>query len=157
GYQSRIIGAVQARLKNTPAQSKAALDAAVADDPRNAYAVSALGGWHIEVVRGGGGFLARTIYGATEAEAVSLFDRAVKLAPGNVAVRYQVALALAGFDDEKYRARIAAELRAALSAAAATAYEKNIQERANELLGLLNHGPHDAFAARLRKYQGFPG
>jgi len=58
GYQARIIGAVKARMKNMPAQSRAALDLAVADDPTNAFAVSALGGWHIEVVRGGGATLA---------------------------------------------------------------------------------------------------
>src|SRR4051812_23464092 len=54
GYQARIIGSVKARLKNSPAQSKAALDLAVSDDPKNAFAVSALGGWHIEIVRGAG-------------------------------------------------------------------------------------------------------
>ncbi len=155
GYQSRLIGAVKARLRGTPAASKAALDSAVTDDPKNPFAVSALGGWHIEVVRGGGAFLARTLYGASESEALSLFDRAVRLAPGNVAVRYQVALALAGFDDDKYRLRIASELRAALAGQAVTAYEKKIQERANEMLGLLNRGPHDGFVAQLRKYQGF--
>ena len=41
-----------------------------------------------------------------EAQALALFDRAVKLAPGNVAVHYQIALSLAGFDADKYRARI---------------------------------------------------
>jgi hypothetical protein len=43
GYQARIIGAVKARLKDSPAQSRTALDTAVADDPKNAFAVSALG------------------------------------------------------------------------------------------------------------------
>ena len=33
GYQARIIGAIKARLKDSPAQSRAALDAAVTDDP----------------------------------------------------------------------------------------------------------------------------
>ena len=83
GYQSRITGAVKARIKNAPAQSKAALDTAVADDPRNAYAVSALGGWHIEVVRGGGATLARMFYGARETTALSLFDRSASLAPAD--------------------------------------------------------------------------
>jgi tetratricopeptide (TPR) repeat protein len=154
GYQARITGAVKARIKNAPAQSKAALDAAIADDPRNAYAVSALGGWHIEVVRGGGSTLARLIYGAKESEALALFDRAVRLAPGNVAVHYQIALSLAGFDAGKYHTRIAAELKSSLSSAADTAYEKKIQGRAGELLGLLNL--HEAFDLRVRKYQGFP-
>jgi tetratricopeptide (TPR) repeat protein len=154
GYQARITGAVKARLKNAPAQSRAALDAAIADDPRNAYAVSALGGWHIEVVRGGGSTLARLIYGAKESEALALFDRAVRLAPGNVAVHYQIALSLAGFDAEKYHTRIAAELKSSLSSTADTAYEKKIQGRAAELLGLLNG--RVAFDLRVREYQGFP-
>ncbi|HET7086605.1 MAG TPA: hypothetical protein VFI23_17700 [Rhizomicrobium sp.] len=156
GYQARIIGSVKARLKNMPAQSKAALESAIGDDPKNPFAVSALGGWHIEIVRGGGATLARLFYGARENEALALFDRAVQLAPGNVAVHYQIALGLAGFDAGKYRARIIAELTAAQTAAPATAYEKRIQGRAQELLDLLNQGTEDAFHVRVRKYQGFP-
>jgi hypothetical protein len=154
GYQARITGAVKARMKNAPAQSKAALDMAVADDPKNAFAVSALGGWHIEVVRGGGATMARLFYGAREATALSLFDHSTALAPGNVAVRYQIGLSLAGFDPEKYRGRIDTELKAAVAAVPATAYEKRIQSRAQELLGLLNQ--REAFDLRVRKYQGFP-
>ena len=73
-----------------------------------------------------------------------------------MAVRYQIALALAGFDAEKYRSRIASELRAAMAGEAATAYEKKMQERVNDLLGLVNRGPQDVLAARIRKYQGYP-
>jgi tetratricopeptide (TPR) repeat protein len=156
GYQSRIIGSVKARLKNMPAQSRAALDQAVKDDAGNAFAVSALGGWHIEVVRGGGATLARIFYGAKESEAINLFDRAVRLAPGNVAVRYQIALSLAGYDAARYQARITAELKAAISDIPETAYEKRMQSRAGELLGLMNQSNHDLFDKRVRKYQGFP-
>jgi predicted Zn-dependent protease len=105
-------------------------------------------------VRGGGATLARFVYGATESEALSLFDRAVRLTPGNVAVRYQVGLALAGFDLDKYHARIVTELKAAITDTAETAYEKKIQGRAQELLGLM--AQHEAFDALVRKYQGFP-
>jgi tetratricopeptide (TPR) repeat protein len=156
GYQARVTGVVRARLKDAPGQSKIALDTAVQDDPKNAFAVSALGGWNMEIVRGGGAYLARMLYGATEAEAISLFDRAVKLAPGNVAVHYQIALSLVGYDADKYHTRIVAELRAAVAGEAATAYEKKIQDRANDLLGLVNRGPQDALAAMVRKYQGYP-
>ena len=157
GYQSRITGVVKARLRDAPGQSKLALDAAIGADPQNPYAVSALGGWHIEIVRGGGAYLARLLYGARESEALALFDRSIKLAPGNVAVRYQIALSLLGFDAEKYRTRILAELRAAMAGEAATSYEKQIQGRANELLGLVNRGAQDVLTARVRKYQGYPG
>ena len=156
GYQARIIGSVKARMNNSPAQSKAALETAVSDDPKNAFAVSALGGWHIEIVRGGGAFLGGLVYGAKEQKALALFDRAVQLAPGNVAVHYQIALSLAGFNAGKYRARIASEFKAAVTAAPQTAYEKKIQGRAQDLLGTMNQGADDAFHARVRKYQGFP-
>jgi hypothetical protein len=156
GYQARVSGVVRARLNDAPGQSKIALDAAIQDDPKNPFAISALGGWNMEIVRGGGAFLARHLYGATEAEAIALFDRAVKLAPGNVAVHYQIALSLVGYDAEKYHARIVTELRAAMAGDAATAYEKKMQDRANDLLGLVNRGPQDALAALVRKYQGYP-
>jgi tetratricopeptide (TPR) repeat protein len=154
GYQARIAGAVKARLANTPAQSKTALDQAVKDEPGNAFAVSALGGWHVEIVRGGGSFLAGMVYGASESQALTLFGRAVKLAPDNVAVHYQIGLSLAGFALEKYRARITAEFKAAAADPPRTAYEKKIQERASELLSLMDS--RDAFDLRVRKYQGFP-
>ena len=156
GYEARIIGMVKARYRNFPAQSKASLDAAIAMDPKNAYAVSALGGWHIEVVRGGGAMLARIFYGASESEALNLFDRAVSLAPGNVAVRYQIGLSLTGYDAAKFHGRIMAELKAAVSATPETAYEKKIQERAQELLVLLEPARQEALDALVRKYQGFP-
>ena len=54
GYQSRIMGKVRARLRDAPGQSKAALDVALADEPKNAFTVAALGGSHSEIVRGGG-------------------------------------------------------------------------------------------------------
>jgi tetratricopeptide (TPR) repeat protein len=156
GYEARITGAVRARLADTPAQSKTALEAAISDDPKNAYAVSALGGWNVEIVRGGGVTLARMLYGASTDQALALFDRAVRLAPGNVAVHYQIALSLAGLDSAKYRDRIITELKASAAAIADTAYEKKVQGRAVELLGLFNSGAQDGFDSRVRKYQGFP-
>jgi hypothetical protein len=155
GYQARLQGLVRARLRDLPGQARAALDAALAAEPANPYALSALGGWNLEVVKGGGPFLARHLYGATLSEALALFDRAVKLAPGNVAVRYQIALSLAGLDPDTYRARIAAELDAAVRATPATAYEKAMQGRAAELKTLLGAN-RAAFDARVRVFQGYP-
>jgi hypothetical protein len=156
GYEARITGLVMARLNDSPGQSKAALDAAIGSEPDNPYALAALGGWHIEIVRGGGAYLAGLLYGASEAQALSLFDRAAHVAPGNVAVRYQIALSLAGFDPDKYRSRIDSELAAALRDMAATKYEKAMQGRAADLQMLLKRGDDDALDARVRKYQGYP-
>ena len=52
---------------------------------------------------------------------------------------------------EKYRARIVTELRAAVGGTATTAYEKAMQARANDLLGLVNTADD---ALRQVAYQG---
>ena len=156
GLEGRIIGMIRARLADSPAEAKANLDAALADDPRNPYALAAMGAWHIEIVRAGGAFLARTLYGAREADGLALFGRAVAQAPGNVAVRYQIALSLSGYAPETFHARIAGELSAALHGTPQTAYEKFIQSRAGDLLALLNKNDPNAFAAKVRAFQGYP-
>ena len=156
GYETRIVGLVRARLDNDPAQAKEHLDAALKMQPDNAYALAALGGWNVEVVRTGGDFLAGKLYGASREQGVALFDRAVKTAPRNVAVRYQIALSLAGLDAERYRSRIENELDAAIQAPPETTYEKFVQSRASELLALLKHGDRETFEAKLRTFQGYP-
>jgi hypothetical protein len=156
GYQTRIVGLVRARLDNDPAQAKEHLDAALKMQPDNAYALAALGGWHVEVVRTGGNFLADKLYGASRQQGFALFDRAARAAPRNVAVRYQIALSLAGLDPDMYRARVESELDAAIHAAPETSYEKFVQTRAMELLALLKRGDREAFEDKLRVFQGYP-
>lgn len=156
GYELRIQGLVRARLENNPAQAKEHLDAALKTQPDNAYALAALGGWNVEVVRTGGDFLAGKLYGASREQGLTLFDHAVRVAPHNVAVRYQIALSLAGLDPERYRGRIESELDAAIQAVPETSYEKFVQGRATELLALQKHGDGDAFDAKLRLFQGYP-
>ena len=157
GYEARITGTVRARLDDVPGRSHRALDKAVADDPDNPHAVSALGGWNIAIVKGGGALAARLFYGATSGKALALFDRAVQIAPGNVSVRYQIGLSLAGVDPDKYRDRIIGEFKAAIAGKPVTAYEKAMQDRAGTLLALLTAGRSEAFAALVRKFEGYPG
>jgi hypothetical protein len=155
GYESRLTGILQARWRDAPGQAHTALQQALKIEPDNAYALAALGGWNIEVVRAAGGYLANMIYGAGEGEGLALFDRAVKLAPANVAVHYQIALSLSGYNPDRFAPRLAAELEAALHDAPQTAYEKAIQARAGELLALLRRNDRLGFDARVRKYQGY--
>jgi hypothetical protein len=155
GLQGRITGLVMARVRNTPGEAKDELDAGLKADPRNPYALAAAGGWNVEIVRAGGEYLARKLYGASLTEALSLFDRAERMSPGNVAVHYQIALSLSGYDPDVYRGRIENEFLAAMREAPQTAYEKAMQGRAGELLSLLRRGS-DKFDDMVRKYQGYP-
>lgn len=156
GYEARIVGLVRARIDNDPAQAKEHLDAALRAEPDNAYALAALGGWNMEIVRMGGKFLARRLYDASPEQGFALFDHAERLAPRNVAIRYQIALSLAGLDPEAYRSRLENELDAVIHAVPETVYEKFIQGRAEALLALLKHGDREAFDEKVRNYQGYP-
>jgi tetratricopeptide (TPR) repeat protein len=156
GYEARIQGVVRAQWNSSPAQAKAELDQALALDPNNPYALAALGGWHMEVVRAGGEYLAGKIYDASLDKGMALFDRAGRAAPHNVAVHYQIALSLAGVDPARYRARIESEFETAIQGPPQTAYEKFVAARAQELLTLLKRGDTDSFEAKLRTFQGYP-
>lgn len=156
GYEARIVGLIRARLDDDPGQAKEHLDAALRINPDNGYALAALGGWNIEIVRTGGKFLARKLYDASLEQGIALFDRAVRAAPRNVAVRYQIALSLAGLNSETYRPRVESELDAAIHATPETAYEKFVQGRAAELLMLLKRDDRNAFETKLRAFQGYP-
>jgi hypothetical protein len=156
GLEGRIIGMIRARLADMPHDAYLHLITALQHDPRNAYALAAMGAWNIEIVKAGGAFLARKIYGVTEEDGMAFLDRAVKSAPGNVAVRYQIGLLLAGYQPDLFRARITAELEAAIHDTPNTAYEKFIQGRAAELLALQKQNDPELFAARVREFQGYP-
>jgi hypothetical protein len=156
GYEARIVGALTARYHNYPGHAKDALDAALASDPKNPWALGALGGWNIEIVRTGGDALADLIYGATVDQGLDAFARAFKAAPDNLAVRYQYGLSLSGYDPDRFRHEIDDAFARVAHDQPQTAYEKLAQKRAAELADLLRKGDRAAFDARVRRYQGYP-
>ena len=156
GYEARIIGIIAARLKGYAKEAKDEIDAAIADDPRNAWAWAALGGWNVEVVHGGGRTLARWIYGATIETGMADFQRAFALDPSNFVLRYQAALTLAAYDRDRFRTEIAAELENSIAARPRTAYEVFAQARARALLAALSAGDLVTFDQLVRHDQGYP-
>jgi len=155
GLESHIEGNGVARRKDYAGEAKRALDAALASDPSNAWALAGIGGWNIAVVRGGGSVLALLLYGATVEKGRASFAQAFRVAPDNLAIRFQYALTLAGYDPQRYRAEIEDCLSRTARSQADTAYDRLVQKRAGELLGLLRKGDDDGFAARVRLYEGY--
>jgi hypothetical protein len=156
GERARLKGLVLARLHNDPARARSELDAALALEPHNVMAQAALGGWNVEIVRAGGAHLAHWLYGASLQAGLDDFAQALRRDPGNVALHYQYALALSGLDPGTYRGLIQSALQSAVADTPHTAYEKIAQSRSAELLDILHHGDKAAFAARVRKFQGYP-
>jgi len=156
GYQARIIGPVRAKLGAYPEEAKRNLDKALAADPKNAWALAALGGWNVEIVRGGGATLARWLYGASIETGLEHFAAAFKAAPDNPVLRYQFALSLGGLDLDRYRGKVADALTRAAGIEPQTAYEKFAQARARALLAALKKNDREGFDRLVRRDQGYP-
>ncbi|HSZ74566.1 MAG TPA: hypothetical protein VK779_07090 [Rhizomicrobium sp.] len=156
GYEGRLVGLMQAQSKGFADQSKKALQDGLAIDPKDPLLLATMGGWNFEIIRIAGSFIARLTYGATEDEGVKYFDEAMKIAPDELLINYQSALALASVDPDKYHDRIKAALSRAVAAKADSVYYSVSQKRAADLLKLLNSGDSNAFATMLKKYMGIP-
>ncbi|MGZ5924105.1 MAG: hypothetical protein ACXWK2_05975 [Rhizomicrobium sp.] len=156
GYEARIVGPIWARAHNYPGHAKDELDTALAIDSKSPWALGALGGWNVEIVRTGGDRLASWIYDATVDKGLAAFASAFKAAPDNLSVRYQYALSLSGYDADRFRHEIDDAFARIAKEKPATAYEALARSRAAELAGLLKSGNRDAFDARVHTYQGYP-
>ena len=156
GSEARIIGMVRAGAAGYADEAKKALQAALAAEPNDPWALAAFGGWNIEIVRNGGAFMAGLVYSASEDDGRAFFARAFAADPGNLVLRFQYALSLSGYDLNGARAEIQDALVRAAAGTPRTAYDRVTKGRAQKLLDLLQAGDDDAYAALVRRYQGFP-
>jgi hypothetical protein len=156
GYESRIIGPIAARFRGYAETAKKEIDYAIADDPKNAWAWAALGGWNIEIVHNGGTTLARWLYGATVPDGLEDFQKSFASDPNNLVLRSQYAITLSAYDRRKFRSDIASALSSAVTLKPRTAYETFAQTRARALLAALNSGDAAEFDRLVRHDQGYP-
>jgi tetratricopeptide (TPR) repeat protein len=156
GYQARIIGPIRARFARFPEQAKQEIETALRLAPNNHWALSAAGGFNIEVVRSGGRFLGNLLYGATFENGVSYFHKAIAADPENPLIKLQYALALTGYAFDSRRAEIVAVLDSSVRAKPGNVYEEAMRQRADRLLALLNENKVDDYLVLARRYQGFP-
>lgn len=123
--------------------SKQLAESVLKDDPANFYAHGFLAVWHVEVERRGG-TIGAAIMGASLKTARRHYDEAVRLAPEDIALRWQWARALAALDAKKHRAEIETALQAAVETDPATDLDRVMQERATRLLeAVIRKKPRD--------------
>ena len=156
GYEARIIGNLAAQSKGYASEAKRELDAALATDPDNPWALAAMGSWHIEIVRSGGATLARWLFGARVDSGQDYYSKAIAAAPGNLVIRYQYALTLAAYNLPEYQKDIEASLTHALACQPASVYEAFAKNRARELLDTLKRGDTATAERLVRRDQGYP-
>lgn len=156
GYEARIIGDLAAQSRGYAGEAKRELDTALAGNPKDAWALAALGSWNIEIVRSAGPALARWLFGANFDTGRQLYDQALALDPGNLVLHYQYALALAAFDISAYRNDVLAELDRAAAETPTSAYESFARGRALELRDALRRGDTADAQRQVRRDQGYP-
>ena len=157
GYESRIIGNIAAQSKGYANEARRELDAALATDPNNPWALAAMGSWHIEIVRSAGVTLARWLFGAKFDVGQDYYSKAFAASPGNLVIRYQYALALAAYNLADYQKDIESELAHAAAGTPASTYETFARTRARELLETLKRGDTATAQRLVRRDQGYPG
>ena len=124
-------------------------EAVLAEDLANPYAHGFLAVWNVEVVRRGG-TIGAMVMGAGIGRARDHYRAAAASAPGDAALHWQWARALASLNARKYRAEIEAALDAGLAAGVESDLERVMQTRARALKQVLDtSGPKAAGAAAL--------
>lgn len=156
GFEARIIGDFAAQSKGYADEAKRELDEALANDPNDPWALAAMGSWNIEIVHSAGPALARWLFGARVAAGQNDYAKALALAPDNVVIHYQYALALASYDIDAFRGDVESELGRAVACAPKSAYEAFARSRAEELLNALKLGDTDQTERLVRRDQGYP-
>ena len=156
GYQARIIGTIRARFARFPEQAKEEIETALRLAPNSHWALSAAGGFNIEVVRAGGRLLGNLLYGATFENGVSYFHKAIAADPENPLIKLQYALSLTGYAFDTRREEITAVLDSSVRSKPGNVYEEAMRQRAARLLALLNEIKVSEYLVLVRKYQGFP-
>jgi len=156
GYQARIIGDLAAQSKGFATLAKHELDAALADDPNDEWALAALGSWHIEIVRNAGATFGRWLFGARLESGQQYYAKALTIAPDNLVLRYQYALVLAAFDLSANRDEIDQQLTRALQTTPRSAYEIFARDRARQLLETIKRGDAAEIKQLVRRDQGYP-
>lgn len=127
----------RALILNIPARARRHIDAALALDPGNFWALSTSAAWRLEVARRGGG----GIFGADPDRGFEEFMRAQEIAPGNVVVSYECSLRLIAAERAEWRAPALQALDAALAGVPQSAFERMIQERAQAFAEAIKAGP----------------
>lgn len=156
GYEARIIGELAAQTRGYASLAKRELDLALAEDPNDEWALAALGSWHIEIVRRAGATFGRWLFGARFELGREYYAKAFAVAPDNLVLRYQYALALAAFDLSAHRNDAEEQLERAVKATPQSAYEVFARDRAQQLLEVMKRGDSAAIMRLIRRDQGYP-
>ena len=136
GLQGERASISDAWRKRYAQRGRRLIDEALALSPDQPRALALLGGWHLEVLRRGGGAGALFL-GARYASGIAAFDRARAAAPNDPAISLHYAVALLALDARKNAAQARDLLAAAGAAPSTDAVSAALREEARRLGAVL--------------------
>ncbi|MDE0045278.1 MAG: hypothetical protein OXU19_05370 [bacterium] len=140
GRHAQVISSLEASNKGYAEKIEEAAETALGIDPDLVAAHLTLGRLHSELIGVMGSFLARTLYGAREEEALAHLERAFELAPDAKEVALEYALGLLMLDDDEYRTRAHELVVLAIEIPTVDAYRAIVHGEAVKLLESLEGG-----------------
>jgi tetratricopeptide (TPR) repeat protein len=155
--QQAIGVAYRAKLRQSPSQAREArklMENALKLAPDNAFAWASLAGWHGEAVADLGGFVAGTVLGARKAEALRLYEEALRRDTASPTFPTFFAVTLLRLDrDQTARAR--SLLQSALEKPARDGFEALMRQHAAQVLSALQSGDSKKTLALVKRLQPF--
>lgn len=130
------MSAVRAVMLGLAGKARERLDAALALDPDNAWALSSSAAWHMEISRQAGDGR----FGSDAELGFQQFGAALAADPGNVAIAYEAALRTLAIDRPAWRDAALQALDIALTAAPRDAFDAALQSRARALAAAVAAG-----------------
>ena len=130
GRHAQVISSLEASNKGYAEQIRDAAETALGIDPDLVPAHLTLGRLHSELIGVMGSFLARTLYGAREDDALEHLERAFELAPGAKEVALEYAIGLLMLDEDEYRMKARELLIHSVGIQPENAYEAIVHEEA---------------------------
>ena len=140
GFVAMSMGNLEAHFKGVGKDVRRHLEAALTVAPEDPWAMSILGGWHMEVNRKAGGFQARLLYDANRDTGLALLEQALALDPDSIPIRQQFAALLIATKKQKHQERAKEVLSGTLELTPANAFEAAMYARCQDLWDALQSG-----------------
>lgn len=151
GLKGRRVGRLRAHFQGLARDGKVHLDQALEQAPHNAWVLSVLGGWHLEIVRRAGPKTADWLYKADRDTGMDYFERALSTAPHSLPIRHYYALLLLSFDEPALQGRAKVVLTEAVEATAGDYFDRISQQRCRELLSALESNKSRTIARAVKR------
>lgn len=140
GFQGRAMGDYFAHQQGLATQAREAIDAALALDPDDPWALALSGTWHLEITKGAGPLLASALYDASLSSGITDIRKAIAIPGASLIVLHQCALQLLAHDADAFGAEAERTLVAAGNARPHGAFERRTARQADQLLRAFRSG-----------------